>query len=252
VLEAEIRKRRAKQDILLMTHIVLGYPSFDACRRIVEQMVQAGVDLMELQIPFSEPIADGPVILHANQKALEAGATVDRCFELAQQLASEFPIPFLFMTYYNIVFQRGLERFANQTRDAGLRGAIVPDLPLEEGAALFDAMEAAQLAPVFIYSPSTSSERMRIIAQRARGFVYCVARKGVTGAATEFTALPEYLARCRSATTLPLALGFGVKDRHDVAALVGQVDIAVIGSETVRVVDQHGVPAVREFIAGLR
>jgi tryptophan synthase alpha chain len=252
VLEAEIRKRKAKQEILLMTHIVLGYPSFDASRRIVEQMVEAGVDMMELQIPFSEPIADGPVILHANQRALSAGASVDRCFALAAELASEFPIPFVFMSYYNIALQRGIERFAQDTRAAGLYGAIIPDLPFEEGDELFSAFERAQLAPVFIYSPSTSQARMQAIAQRARGFVYCVARKGVTGAATEFSALGDYLQRCRRATALPLALGFGVKSRQDVRSLVGQVDIAVVGSETVRVVDERGVEAVGEFIRGLR
>src|SRR3954467_13190766 len=111
VLEAEIRRRKADKDILLMTHIVLGYPSFDATLRIVEQMVEAGVDLMELQIPFSEPMADGPVILHANQRALAAGATVDRCLAAAGELCRRFPIPFLFMTYFNVPFVRGVERF---------------------------------------------------------------------------------------------------------------------------------------------
>src|SRR5262245_42982551 len=124
VLEAEIRSRQKQRDILLMTHIVLGYPSYDVCRRVVEQMAEAGVELMELQIPFSEPIADGPVILHANQKSLAAGSTVERCLELAAQLSREFPIPFLFMTYYNIAFVRGVERFAREMREAGVRGAI--------------------------------------------------------------------------------------------------------------------------------
>lgn len=252
MLEAEIRKRRANKDILLMTHIVLGYPSMDASRKIAHQMVEAGVDLMELQIPFSEPIADGPVILHANQRALAAGATVDGCFALAQELARELPIPFVFMSYYNVAWKRGLARFAAQTREAGLHGAIIPDLPFEEGAALLSAFDAQQLDPIFIFSPNTSEQRMRQIAERARGFVYCVARKGVTGSQTEFGELGDYLARCRRATQLPLALGFGVKSRADVAAIAGQVDIAVVGSETIRVVDQHGVDAVAGFIRGLR
>ena len=252
MLAAEIDKRKAKRDILLMSHIVLGYPSFDTCRGIVEQMVEAGVDLMELQIPFSEPIADGPVILHANQRSLAAGATVDRCFELAARLAREFPIPFVFMTYYNIVLQRGLERFARETRDARLHGAIVPDVPFEEGAELLAAFDAHRIDPIFIYSPSTSEARMQAIASRARGFVYCVARKGVTGANTEFASLDAYLARCRASTRLPLALGFGIKSRADVAQLIGKVDIAVVGTETVRVVDQDGVQAVADFIRSLR
>lgn len=252
MLEAEIRKRRANKDILLMTHIVLGYPSMEASRKIAHQMVEAGVDLMELQIPFSEPIADGPVILHANQRALAAGATVDGCFKLAQELAQSLPIPFLFMSYYNVAWKRGLTRFAAQTREAGLAGAIIPDLPFEEGDALLAAFDQHKLDPIFIFSPNTPEARMRAIAQRARGFVYCVARKGVTGSQTEFAELGDYLARCRRATQLPLALGFGVKSRADVAAITGQVDIAVVGSETIRVVDQHGVDAVPSFIRGLR
>ncbi len=252
MLEAEIRRRRETRDILLMTHIVLGYPSYDACRRVVEQMVEAGVDLMELQIPFSEPIADGPVILHANQKALAAGATVERCLELASRLSREFPIPFVFMTYYNIAFVRGAQRFAREMREAGVRGAIIPDLPFEEGAELFEAMAHEQLDPIFIYAPNTSDARMQAIAERARGFVYCVARKGVTGAQTQFDALDSYLARCRRHTRLPLALGFGVKDARDVAGLRGKVDIAVIGSETIRVLEHDGVEAIRPFVASLR
>ena len=252
MLEAEIRKQREKKDILLMTHIVLGYPSLEASRQIAHHMVEAGVDLMELQIPFSEPIADGPVILHANQRALAAGVTVDACFELAKQLTQELPIPFLFMSYYNIAWKRGLQRFARDTRAAGLQGAIIPDLPFEEGEPLLSAFEQEQIDPVFIFSPTTSDERMRAIAARARGFVYCVARKGVTGAQTEFTAVGEYLERCRRATSLPLALGFGVKSAADVSGLKGKVDIAVVGSETIRVVENSGVGAVPGFIRSLR
>lgn len=251
MLEAEIRKRKESKDILLMTHIVLGYPSFDASRRIAEAMVEAGVDLMELQIPFSEPIADGPVILHANQKSLAAGSTVERCFEQAAILAKELPIPFVFMSYYNIAFARGIESFAKQTREAGLKGAIVPDLPFEEGAAYMTAMQKESLDPIFIFAPSTTDERMAQIATHARGFVYCVARKGVTGAATEFASLDGYLARCRKATKLPLAVGFGVKDRKDIEQLRGKADIAVVGSETIRLVDQQGVAAVGPFIRSL-
>jgi tryptophan synthase alpha chain len=192
------------------------------------------------------------VILHANQRALAAGATVDGCFELAGALAHAHSIPFLFMTYYNIAWKRGVEQFARQTRAAGLSGAIIPDVPFEEGGAMLAAFDAAQIDPIFIFAPTTSDARMQQIAARARGFVYCVARKGVTGAATDFTALGHYLERCRRATRLPLALGFGVKDRADVAAITGKVDIAVIGSETIRVVDADGVRGVGPFLRSLR
>ena len=252
MLETEIRRRKRERDILLMTHIVLGYPDFDTSRRLVEQMVLAGVDLMELQIPFSEPMADGPVILHANQKALAAGATVDRCLELASRLTREFPISFLFMTYFNIAFVRGVDRFAKEMSQAGVRGAIIADLPFEEGGPLLAAMERENIDPVFVFTPTSRPERLARIAQQAKGFVYCAARKGVTGSATDFAALDAYLQRCRSATKLPLALGFGVQSREDVAAITGKVDIAVVGSESIRVLDRGGVEAVRPFLESLR
>ena len=253
MLESHIRAERKKKDILLMTHIVLGYPSFEEGFQIIEAMVEAGVDLMELQIPFSEPIADGPVILRANQAALANGATVAECVEFAQRAARTFDIPFLFMSYYNILFQYGLERFAAVMADAGLRGAIVPDLPPEEGEEYLRIMAEYQLAPVFIFSPSTPDKRLRSIASCSKGFIYCVARKGVTGSDTRFTGeLESYVDRCRQATHLPLALGFGVKDKKDVNFLTGKVDIAVIGTQTIRLVESEGVQAVGGFIRSLR
>jgi tryptophan synthase alpha chain len=124
VLEQYLKERRQKQEILLMTHIVLGHPHFDTSLRLVENMVKAGVDLIEMQIPFSEPMADGPVILRANQEALHGGATVERCFEVAAEVTRRFDIPFLFMTYYNVLFKRGVRSFVARMQDTGIRGAI--------------------------------------------------------------------------------------------------------------------------------
>lgn len=252
MLESYLRARLKERNILLMTHIVLGYPSFEDSFRIVETMVDAGVDLMELQIPFSEPIADGPVILHANQQALAGGATVQQCMDFARDVAAAFSIPFLFMSYYNILFKYGVPRFASEMKERGLRGAIVPDLPPEEADDYLKAMAGNGLAPIFIFSPNTPESRMGRIAASGRGFVYCVARKGVTGLNTQFTnQLEEYLARCRRATSLPLALGFGVKDRKDVEFLQGKADIAVIGTQTIRLMDQGGIGAVKDFLGEL-
>ncbi len=252
MLDSYIKDRLREKDILLMTHIVLGYPTFDESFKIIESMVEGGVDLMELQIPFSEPIADGPVILHANQRALEKGASVRRCLDFAQEVAANFDIPFLFMSYYNILFRYGVERFCLKMSKAGLKGAIVPDLPPEEGRDYLAAMAEYGLAPIFIFSPTTCNERMNYIASFARGFVYCVARKGVTGQDTAFSEqLDRYLARCREATDLPLALGFGVKDKKDIDFLKGKADIAVIGTQTIRLVEKNGVGVIEAFIKGL-
>ncbi len=253
MLEAYLRKEREQKEILLMTHIVLGYPDFDTSLRLVEAMVESGVELMELQIPFSEPIADGPVILRANQLALAGGSTVARCFELANEVAKRFPIPFLFMSYYNVLFKHGTESFVTRMAEANLKGAIVPDLPPEEGSEYLNAMQSSGLAPIFIYSPNTQPARLHSLGSYGRGFVYCVARKGVTGSRTAFSDdLSSYLARARAATTLPLAVGFGVQEKADVDFLRGKADIAVVGSETLRVLDQGGISAVRPFLSSLR
>jgi len=253
MLETYLKKRLETKEILLMTHIVIGYPSMEESFQIVEAMVEAGVDLMELQIPFSEPIADGPVILRANQQSLAAGTTVAKCLEFSQRAAEAFRIPFLFMSYYNILYKRGVDRFVAAMRSNGLRGAIVPDLPPEEGELYIDGMKQAGLAPIQIFAPTTTDARMRYLAANGGGFVYCVARKGVTGMDTRFSeALEHYLERCRRATPLPLALGFGVKSKEDIEFLTGKVDIAVIGTKTIELVDSHGVAAVHGFIESLR
>jgi len=253
MLEARIRDARAKKPVLLMTHIVVGYPSFEASLQIVDAMVEAGVDLMELQIPFSEPMADGPVIMAANQKALAQGSTVERCLEFAATVTRRHGIPFLFMSYYNVLYRAGVASFVERMKTAGLSGSIIPDLPPEEADTYLAAMKRAGLDPIFIYSPSTSDERMCTIASQSSGFIYCVARKGVTGLQTTFSSdLDAYLARCRAATSLPLAVGFGVQDQADVDFLRGKVDIAVVGSATLRLIDEKGVGAVGDFIRGLR
>ena len=253
MIESYIKNQLKEKKILLMTHIVLGYPSFDDSMRIIETMVQAGVDLMELQIPFSEPIADGPVILNANQQSLADGTRVSQCMAFAGKVTRTFDIPFLFMTYYNILFKFGVEKFVSHMAQNGLKGAIVPDLPPEEGEEYKTAMEKNHLVPIYLFSPTTTGSRMKYIASHAQGFIYCVARKGVTGEDTTFSnELATYLSLCRESTPLPLAVGFGIKDKSDMAFLTGKADIAVIGSETIRLIDDAGVEAVGEFIKGLR
>ncbi len=253
MLEHYIKNRLNEKDILLMTHIVLGYPSFKDSMELIRVMVTSGVDLMELQIPFSEPTADGPVIVKANQRALERGATIKDCLNVAKQAAGTFDIPFLIMTYYNIPFIYSLKRFLAAISDYGIRGAIIPDLPPEEGREYLDKMKTYDLAPILIFSPTTSLDRMRYIATFGKGFIYCVSRKGVTGKNTDFSEeLGAYLMKCRKATSLPLAVGFGVKSKSDVDFLKGKSDIAVIGSETLRMVEQKGIASVKDFIYSLR
>ena len=252
-LENILRKRKENKDILLMTHIVLGYPSFDANREVIKQMVENGVDCIEMQIPFSEPMADGPVILKANQDSLAKGTTVEQCIEFASEMSKAYDIPFLFMTYYNIIFKYGEEQFFAKAKEAGIEGLIIPDLPIEMGAEFYAQAEKTGVEPIQLFAPTTTSERMAELSGHASGFIYCVARRGVTGRKSDFDSdFDAYLSRCRSSTSLPLAVGFGIRDKADIETLTGKADIAVIGSATINLVDSDGAEAVGPFIRSLR
>jgi tryptophan synthase alpha chain len=216
-------------------------------------MVENGVDLIELQIPFSEPVADGPMILKANQESIAKGVKLEQCLGFAAEITAKFHIPFLFMTYYNILYKYGLEEFIDRAYNINIQGFIIPDLPPEEGNEYIEQMKSRHMAPVNIFAPTSTKERMQLLAQNGAGFIYCVARRGVTGKKTDFDHdFDEYIARCRSATDLPLAVGFGIRSREDVDFLTGKADIAVIGTETIRLVNEKGAEAVGPFIAGLR
>jgi len=252
-LRDSIAKSLGQKDILLMTHIVLGYPSFADNRKVVDQMVDNSVDLIEMQIPFSEPVADGPVIIKANQEALSAGVKVRQCLEFAEEMCKRHSIPFLFMTYYNILYKYGVADFLAKSRGIGIKGLIIPDLPPEEGQEYLQLAKNNDISPVQIFAPTSTEERMQTLSSHADGFIYCVARRGVTGTATSFDDdFYHYIDRCKANTDLPLAVGFGIRDKNDVKALTGKAEIAVIGSETIRLVDAEGPEAVGPFIAGLR
>jgi tryptophan synthase alpha chain len=172
---------------------------------------------------------------------------------MAKEVTQAFGIPFLLMSYYNILFKQGVQHFVYTMGRSALRGAIIPDLPPEEGETYLKAMEEKCLAPILIFSPTTPQERMKYLNNFARGFIYCVSRKGVTGENTEFSeTLDSYLSRCRRATSLPLAVGFGIKEKSDIDFLRGKADIAVIGTQTIRVMEERGTAAVGDFIRTLR
>jgi tryptophan synthase alpha chain len=178
---------------------------------------------------------------------------VQGCFNLAEKVTRAFDIPFLIMTYFNIPYKCGTMRFAEKMAKRNLRGAIVPDLPPEEGKGYLKAMQKFHLAPILIFTPTTSVERMKYLDSFGRGFIYCIARKGVTGSMTTFSGeMDLYLSQCRMATSLPLALGFGIKEKADIDFLKGKAEIAVIGTQTIRIMEEEGIASVGDFIRNLR
>ena len=251
-LEQILRERKASKDILLMTHIVLGYPSFETNREVIKEMVENGVDCIEMQIPFSEPMADGPVILKANQDSLAHGTTIEDCLNFGAEMCATHDIPFLYMTYYNIIYKYGEQRFLDRAAGAGIQGLILPDLPPEEGGSLCTGAKELGMAPIMIYSPTSTVERMAELSGYGAGFIYCTARRGVTGSHSDLdSGFQAYLNRCRQATSLPLAVGFGIQNRGDIEALIGAADIGVVGSQTIKLVDEQGSAAVGPFISQL-
>ena len=240
-IEDYIRQRLRRKQLLLMTHAIVGYPSFDANMAMLEAMQQADVDLVELQLPFSEPIADGPVFVKANQSALEAGVAWDNYFAFMERAAAAFDFKILMMGYYNSILQMGHERFCACLSEHGGEGFIVADLPPEEADDLHQYAAAYRQAAVVMMTPVNSQPRLLEIGARASGFVYCVARRGVTGRHTQVDeSLEAFIARCRSATSVPLALGFGLRTNEDLQRVKGLVDIGIIGTALLSAWEQGG------------
>jgi tryptophan synthase alpha chain len=240
----------------LMPYLPMGYPEQVSALALVPALVEAGADLIELGVPFSDPLADGATIQAATQQALVNGMTLSRCLEQAAALrARGVQTPFILMGYYNPILQMGLEPFARRAADAGIDGLIVPDLPPEEADALQGALQSQQIALVFLLAPTRDDERIQLVARRTAGFLYLVSLTGVTGARDRLPQdLESFVARARAATGLPLAVGFGIS-APDQAARVGRIaDGVIVGSALVRAIatGPDPVTAASDFVALLR
>jgi tryptophan synthase alpha chain len=240
-------RRHQDGTIGLMGHVIADYPSAKDVRAMIAAMADAGVEVIEIQIPFSEPMADGPVFLAANHDALRQGVGYGQSLALMREMAAAHRgIAFVFMSYLNVLYKRGFERFAAEAKAAGARGVIVPDLPLEHAAALDRALSAEGLVNVRLVPPNASDERIAALCEQAQGLIYAVARRGVTGAKTEFgDEVAELAQRIRACSALPVAVGFGVKTGADVRALRGHADYAVVGTQSLQKFREGGLAAFK-------
>lgn len=239
------------KDIQLMTHVVAGYPSLEANEELIRLMARCGVKLIEIQIPFTDPLADGPTIMRANQAALDAGITPDHCFDLCARLSTELDVAFMFMTYANIPFAMGLGNFLDRAAASGASGLILPDLPWDEADGDY-AEEARRrgLHPVMVISPDTPEARLQSILKRASGLLYTTLKVGITGAgATMDQAGVDYVKALKAKAGLPIAAGFGISSPEHVRMLSGLADAAVIGSHIINLLDAGGLEAVDDFLA---
>jgi len=257
-LAATFAALRARGERALMPYFTAGDPSLALTRRLVVEAARRGADIVELGVPFSDPLADGPVIQRATQRALLAGVTLPRVLELARELRGDTAVPLVFLTYYNPILAFGLKAFCVTAVESGVDGVIVADLPPEESGPLRAEARAAGLDLIHLVAPTSTPDRMRKIARASSGFLYMVSLTGVTGARAELPAeLQQHLRALRGITTMPICVGFGIGTPAQ-AAVVGQAaDGVIVGSAIVQLIEKQAgqadlVTRVGDFIASLK
>ncbi|MCL0081796.1 tryptophan synthase subunit alpha [Dehalococcoidia bacterium] len=238
----------------LIAYVTVGYPSLAATLEIVPVLASGGCDIVELGIPFSDPLADGPTIQRASYEALRQGITPEICLEVAHQLRQQVDIPLIFMGYYNPVLHYGLEPFCSKCARVGIDGLIIPDLPPEEGAELEGLAQRQGIDLIYVLAPTSSDKRIELVAERARGFIYLVSVTGTTGARG---ALPQemegFVARVRQRTRRPLCVGFGISTPEQARRVSSVADGIIVGSRIIQLVEEDASLAkLQAFVGRLR
>jgi len=223
----------------LIPYITVGYPAIETTLKVVPLFARTGCDIIELGIPFSDPLADGATIQQASYEALRQGVTTTVCFEVAQELRQRVEIPLVFMTYYNPVLKFGLGQFCSKCAEVGIDGLIIPDLPPEEGKELEKSTKRQGLDLIYLLSPASTKERIRLVTSRSSGFIYLVSLTGVTGTRDK---LPEelegFVARVRKRTEKPLCVGFGVSTPEQARRVARVADGVIVGSRIIQLLDE--------------
>jgi len=238
----------------LIPYVTVGYPSIEATMKVVPLLASSGCDIVELGIPFSDPLADGATIQKASFHALKNGVTPNLCLDIASQLRQMVETPLVFMTYFNPVFSYGFDEFCTACNDSGIDGLIIPDLPPDEGSELEAATRKHDLDLIYLLAPTSTEERIRLVAERSRGFIYLVSVTGVTGARDKLgTDLEEFVARVRKATQKPLCVGFGISTPEQARRVARIADGVIVGSRLIQLMeDEKDITTVVDFIGGLR
>jgi tryptophan synthase alpha chain len=260
ITKAFERAKREGRGVLI-PYFMCGFPSAQQSAELILAAAESGADIIELGIPFSDPLADGATIEHAGHVALERGMTINGCMDVARQVAAKSSVPLLFMGYYNPILSYGIERFCAAAKANGINGIIVPDLPPEEADPLQEVAQHYGLALIFLIPPTTPDERIENVVARTRkgpgGFIYCVSLSGVTGSRRELPPhLQSFIERVRCyAKEIPLVVGFGLSTPEHIAQVTALAEGAVVGSALVNLIDQHEVgeqvEAVRQYVASL-
>jgi tryptophan synthase alpha chain len=247
-------RRRAEGKAALIAYLTAGDPSADATPGFVAALKRGGADLIELGVPFSDPIADGPVIQRGSDRALKAGLNVHKVLEIASKIRSQSEIPLLLFTYVNPVLRYGLENLARDAKAAGIDGCLLTDVSVEEADVYVSAMRAAGLDTVFLAAPTSTPERLKLVAKFSSGFIYLVSRTGVTGERAELSeALRPLIDATRAISHLPVAAGFGISTPEQAGAVAKIADGVVVGSAIVRLIEQNaGEAGLEKYMRSLR
>ena len=233
-------KRRAEGKPAFVAFLTAGDPSLDGTVEAALALERAGADVLELGVPFSDPLADGPVIQRASERALARGVTLSRVLETVRRIRAHSELPLLLFSYYNPLLQHGLERLAGDAKAAGVDGALVTDLPPEEAGEWIAAARAHDVDTVFLASPTSPPDRLELVAKTSRGFVYAISRTGVTGERQALSGDARPLVeRLRALTAVPVALGFGLSTPEQVREAAAVADGVVVGSALVRFLEEH-------------
>lgn len=257
------QKCAAEKRAAFVAYLCAGDPNFDTSLAACRALVESGVDILELGVPFSDPLADGLTNQLAAQRALESGMTAAKVFELVRRIRGFTQVPVVFYTYYNLVFANGTEDYVRAAKDAGVDGLLTLDLPPEEADEMAAACRRHEVDTVFIVAPTTPAARIAKIAGAATGFIYYVSREGVTGVRDQVAGnIPEAVARIRAQTRLPVVVGFGISTRAQVAQIAAAADGVVVGSALVNCIRDHlGAPekitaklsaVAKDLVAGTR
>jgi tryptophan synthase alpha chain len=242
-ISRKFRELADKGELGLVAYITAGDPSLDATEKIVRAAAEAGADVVELGVPFSDPIADGPTIQRASERALRAGTTLASVMDLVRRLRSRTDVPLVLFSYFNPILQMGLGKFGGVAAEAGADGVLATDLTLEEAADYREIMHSSGLDTIFLVAPTSTDERIEKIARASSGFLYLISRAGVTGAREGLPPeLPSLARRIRKFTSLPIAVGFGISLPTHVTVLGGIADAAVVGSALVAEIEKAASP----------
>ncbi|MFC1993408.1 tryptophan synthase subunit alpha [Chloroflexota bacterium] len=238
----------------LIPYITVGYPSIEATLKMVPLLASSGCDMVELGIPFSDPLADGATIQRASFQALQNGVTPRLCLEVAKELSHKVDIPLVFMTYFNPVFSHGLEGFCSACTSSGVSGLIIPDLSPEEGSDLEAITRRHSIDLIYLLAPTSTEERIKLVAERAQGFIYLVSVTGVTGARDDLPpSLETFVTRVRKVTTQPLCVGFGISTPEQARQVARIADGVIVGSRIIQLMEaKSDLTSVGTFLEGLR